>query len=217
MSEMLNAGCILCDRYEIRDLILCDEKEVHYLVEDLDPPHEQLTLKEFIPHSEKEIEGNEAFWKRLSTISEVRHPNLIKIYEYFTEIPEGKSEKRHYVVMEYIKGRTLQDIFQTDLHEEPLPIKVLMKHMIKVCGALKYLNTQHTEPVPFGVLKPKYIMLTPDRQIKLFNYGLGSLLRTGFCSKTPGFSPIEQIAKGIMNEKNRCIQPQCHYVLSAYR
>lgn len=201
MSEMLNAGCILSNRYEIRDLIICDEKEVHYLVEDLDPPHEQLTLKEFIPHSEKEIEGNEVFWKRLSTISEVRHPNLIKIYEYFTEIPEGKSDKRHYVVMEYIKGRTLQDIFQTDLHEEPLPIKVLMKHMIKVCGAMKYLNTQHTEPVPFGVLKPKYIILTPDRQIKLFNYGLGSLLRTGFCSKTPGFSPIEQIAKGIMNEK----------------
>ncbi|MEQ8186878.1 MAG: protein kinase [Candidatus Eremiobacterota bacterium] len=201
MSEMLNAGCILCDRYEIRDLIICDEKEVHYLVEDLDPPHEQLTLKEFIPHSEKEIEGNELFWKRLSTISEVRHPNLIKIYEYFTEIPEGKSEKRHYVVMEYVKGRTLQDIFQTDLHEEPLPIKVLMKHMIKVCGALKYLNTQHTEPVSFGVLKPKYIMLTPDRQIKLFNYGLGSVLRTGSCSKTPGFSPIEQISRGIMNEK----------------
>jgi len=201
MFEMLNAGCILSNRYEIRDLIICDEKEVHYLVEDLDPPHEQLTLKEFIPGSEKEIEGNEAFWKRLSTISEVRHPNLIKIYEYFTETPEGKPDKRHYVVMEYIKGRTLQDIFQTDLHEEPLPIKVLMKHMIKVCGALKYLNTQHTEPVPFGVLKPKYIMLTPDRQIKLFNYGLGSLLRTGFCSKIPGYSPIEQIAKGTMNEK----------------
>jgi len=201
MSEMLNAGCILCDRYEIRDLIVCDEKEVHYLVEDLDPPHEQLTLKEFIPQSEKEIEGNELFWKRLAILSEVRHPNLIKIYEYFTEIPEGKSEKRHYVVMEYIKGRTLQDIFQTDLHEEPLPIKVLTKHMIKVCGALKYLNTQHTEPVAFGVLKPKYIMLTPDRQIKLFNYGLGNLLRTGYCSKTPGFSPIEQIGKGITNEK----------------
>ncbi|MEQ8167321.1 MAG: protein kinase [Candidatus Eremiobacterota bacterium] len=201
MSEMLNAGCILCDRYEIRDLIVCDGKEVHYLVEDLDPPHEQLTLKEFIPQSEKEIEGNELFWKRLATLSEVRHPNLIKIYEYFTEIPEGKSEKRHYVVMEYIKGRTLQDIFQTDLHEEPLPIKVLMKHMIKVCGAMKYLNTQHTEPVAFGVLKPKYIMLTPDRQIKLFNYGLGNLLRTGYCSKTPGFSPIEQIGKGVMNEK----------------
>ncbi|HPZ08050.1 MAG TPA: protein kinase [Candidatus Eremiobacteraeota bacterium] len=216
MLEILEAGCILNNRYEIRDLILCDEKEVHYLVEDLNPPHEQLTVKEIIPHSQRELDGTPEFWNRLSVLSETSHPNLVKIYEFFSEIPEGKSDKRHYIVMETVKGRTLQDIFQMDLHEEPLPTKMLLKHMVKVCSALKYLNTQHSPPAAFGVLKPKYIMLTPERQIKLFNYGLGSLLRTGVCSKVPGFAALEQITQGVIDEKTDIfsLAATMHYLLT---
>ena len=215
MLDILNAGCILRERYEVRDLIFCGEKDAFYLVEDLNPPHEELAIREFIPCSRDEEEGRKEFWNRVKDICEVTHPNLLENFDFFSEIPEGKSNKRHYIVTEYIKGRTLQEIFQMDLREEPVPMKMLLKHMLKVCAALKHLNSL-TPPVPFGVLKPSHILLTPDRRIKLFNYGLGNLLRTGFCNRTPGFASPEQVNKGLIDEKSDVFSlgSTMHYLLT---
>jgi len=215
MLDILNAGCILRNRYEVRDLIFCGEKDAIYLIEDLNPPHEELALREFIPSSKSEIEGNEKFWYKIENISRIKHPNLVEFFDFFTEVPEGKSDKRHYIVMEYVKGRTMEEIFQVDLREDPVPTKMLIKQMIKVCAALKHLNSQDP-PIPFEVLTPAHIILTPDRRIKLFNYGLGNLLRTGFCSKKPGFAAPEQVTKGIINEKTDVFSfgATIHYLLT---
>lgn len=216
MLDILNAGSILNNRYEVRDLLSCSEQEALYLIEDLNPPHEQLVLKEFFFESSKKFAPSEEFLNRIAALSEVRHPNLVKIYDFFVEIPEKKSDERFYIVMEYVKGRTMEEIFQKDLREEPLPTKMLLKQMVKVCGALKHLNNQNPSPIVFCVLSPKNIILTPERQIKLFNYGLYNLLRYGDYGKTAGFIAPEYINKKIINEKNDVFSlgATIHYLLS---
>src|SRR5437870_6013247 len=125
------------------------------------------------------LEADPAFYSRFEREEEIGkkldHPGILKI------IPvEQKS--RPYIVMEYVKGQTLDRLMQTI---GILPISDTMKIASNVCGALQYM---HERGVIHRDLKPSNIMLCDDGTHRIMDFGIAkteALRRITF----GGFSP----------------------------
>ena len=116
----------------------------------------------------------------------LRHPSLPVIVEE-VDTPEGK-----FLVMEYIRGRNLQQIMDMEKH---LDTDRVLEIGISLCETLTYLHTRHV-PIYHLDLKPANIIVRPDGKIMLVDLGssrcssdrIQDRIRCG----TPGFAAPEQ-------------------------
>jgi len=136
----------------------------------------------------KLAEAVEAFKKEASMLIKLRHPALPRITDYFTN-----GEDRWYIVMDYIEGETLEAIAKK---RGAIPEPEVIDWAKQICGVLDYLHNQ-SPPVIFRDLKPANIMLTPQNEIKLIDFGIARHFKPGTSSDTTnyaslGFSPPEQ-------------------------
>src|SRR5215468_1626562 len=86
---------------------------------------------------------------------EVDHPNIVKIYD-FAQHPDPVTDKMvGYIVMEYVGGRTLHDIYARHLGPDgqraPLPLPAVLDYGTEVLRALAYL---HENGLVYCDLKP---------------------------------------------------------------
>src|SRR5262249_459552 len=103
------------------------------------------------------------------------HPGILKI----TPV-EQKS--RPYIVMEYVKGQTIERLMQT---VGLLPIPDTLKIASRICDALQYM---HERGVIHRDLKPSNIILCDDGSLRIMDFGIAkneAMRRITF----GGFSP----------------------------
>ncbi len=125
------------------------------------------------------------------TLQRLRHPNLPRVYEFFSE------NTRHYLVMDYIDGETLEQHQQA--HGGALPEAEVLRWAKQLTSVLGYLHSRQP-PIIFRDLKPSNIMLAKDGQIKLIDFGIARVFAPGRSRDTqvlgtPGFAPPEQYGK----------------------
>ncbi len=137
-------------------------------------------------------EALESFESEARLLTRLRHPNLPRVYETFSE------QGRHYLVMDYITGETLEQR-QQRAGGAARPEAEVMGWARQICDVLTYLHGQRP-PVIFRDLKPANIMLTADGQIKLIDFGIARVFAPGRTRDTqvlgtPGFAPPEQYGK----------------------
>jgi serine/threonine protein kinase len=104
-------------------------------------------------------------------LSELSHPGIPRIYSYFTEAG------RHYIVMEYIEGETLEcavthaDFLGHAVAARPLPMEEVVRHAIRVCRVLEYLAAQPI-PVVHHDLKPANLIVDRSSgEVRLVDFG----------------------------------------------
>ncbi len=137
-------------------------------------------------------EALESFEAEARLLTHLRHPNLPRVYETFSE------QGRYYLVMDYIAGETLEQR-QQRAGGVALPEGEVLGWARQLCDVLSYLHGQRP-PVIFRDLKPANIMLTADGQIKLIDFGIARVFAPGRTRDTqvlgtPGFAPPEQYGK----------------------
>lgn len=137
-------------------------------------------------------EALESFRSEADMLMRLRHPNLPRVYGRFS------SGARHYLVMEYIEGRTLEQK-QQGVGGGALPEADVLGWARQVCNVLAYLH-QQTPPIIFRDLKPANVMLADSGQIKLIDFGIARVFAPGRVRDTqvlgtPGFAPPEQYGK----------------------
>lgn len=130
----------------------------------------------------------EAFQKEASMLINLRHPSLPRITDFFS-----RGENRWYLVMDYIQGDTLKEVIKK---RGRVPEQEVLNWAGQLCSILDYLHSQ-TPPVVFRDLKPANIIITPEGQIKLIDFGIARHFRPGMTSDTtaygsPGYAPPEQ-------------------------
>jgi len=136
--------------------------------------------------------ATDAFKREALLLASLSHPGLPHIYDQFFE------DGHWYLVMDFIEGET----FDEYLHKAAarrLLVEEVLDIGIRLCTVLDYLHTRQP-PIIFRDLKPANIMLTPDGQIYLIDFGIARHFKPGQTRDTmafgsPGYAPPEQYGK----------------------
>ncbi len=132
------------------------------------------------------------FQNEASLAGKLRHPHIVSIFDAGVEKKDGKDLR--YLVMELVEGTSLQPHCEpTDL----LPVSRAAQIAYKCCRALEYANAAG---VVHRDIKPANIMLRPDFDIKVSDFGAAQLARSDTTQVSgvgsPAYMSPEQIRGG---------------------
>jgi serine/threonine protein kinase len=146
-----------------------------------------------------EEEAIERFRREARAAAQLRHPNVVVIYDY-GEAPDAGV--LGYIVMELVEGKPLGDILEQEGRLKPDRAIALMRQICAGVGAAHKRNIVHRD------LKPDNIVVLPadghdDETLKVVDFGLAklrdqlgldakSLTQTGMIIGTPNYMSPEQ-------------------------
>jgi serine/threonine-protein kinase len=152
-------------RYEIVRRIGAGGMGAVYLAQD-----EQLDRRVGLKILNEEFSGTEANLKRFvreaKAASALNHPNILVIHEV------GASETAHYIVSEFIEGRTLRDI----LDHSRMSLGTVLDVSIQIADALSAAHGAH---LVHRDIKPENVMVRPDGYVKVLDFGLAKPVEQG--------------------------------------
>ena len=194
LDSRLAAGSLLQDRYKIVQEVGTGGFGSVYRASDTLFGNRMVAIKEIRLQGLKPnevIDATDTFNREASILSELRHPNLPRIYDSFT------APEHWYLVMDFIDGETLET-YLDKIGGRLLPDEVL-EIGIQLCTVLDYLHTRQT-PVIFRDLKPTNIMITTYKQVYLIDFGAARYFKPGRSRDTiafgsPGYASPEQYGK----------------------
>src|SRR4029453_11424994 len=100
------------------------------------------------------------FRREAQTAASLSHPGVVAVYD------TGSENGTHFIVMEYVDGRTLKDVIRA---EAPLYPDRAAEICADVCSALA---AAHARGLVHRDVKPANIMLMPDGRVKLMDLGI---------------------------------------------
>lgn len=103
------------------------------------------------------------FVSEAKAASALNHPNILTIYEI------GESDQVHYIVSEFIKGKTVRETCR----ENTLGLSEVVDISIQIANAL---CTAHEARLVHRDIKPENIMIRPDGFVKVLDFGLAKLV-----------------------------------------
>lgn len=157
-----------------------------YLAEDLKLKGKKWAVKECLPGTA----DPGLFLEEAEMLARLQHPQLPQLVDYFTT-DDGSS----FLVMDYIQGPTLQDLFEEKRRQ--LPVSQIIGIAIQVCDLFHYLHTFQPRPIIYRDLKPANVMLGEQDQVRLIDFGVARHYSQGKQSDTMqigtiGFAAPEQ-------------------------
>lgn len=103
----------------------------------------------------------ERFKREVQACTELRHPNIITIYDY------GEEREYYFYTMEYLECQTLEDHVEDS--EGQLPLKESLQIIEAVAEAMAYF---HSKKLIHRDIKPSNIMVGEGNQVILMDFGL---------------------------------------------
>ena len=100
------------------------------------------------------------FQREANAASKLNHPNVVQVYDV------GTSEDRHFIVMEYIRGKTLKQLIQLRgaLHKEEAVS--IMKQLLSAVAEAHRHNIIHRD------IKPQNVLVKDDGTVKITDFGI---------------------------------------------
>ncbi|MDY7080145.1 MAG: serine/threonine-protein kinase [Chloroflexota bacterium] len=191
---MLEQDILLQDRYRIVEKLGGGGMGQVYLAHDIRLADKPCAVKEMVPdpHAtpEEQAQAADQFHREAAILAHLNHPYLPNVYDYFDE------KDNFYLVMDYVEGEALEE--QIAQSPNGLPQEMVVEWAIQLCDVLEYLHSQ-TPPVIFRDMKPANVMITPEGNIKLIDFGVARLFDPGKRTDTlkmgtAGYAPPEQYA-----------------------
>ena len=186
---MLQPGEVLLDRYEIRNLIGQGGMSTVYRVRELNT--RQVRAIKDVKRSAKDhnqiVEQSLAVEGRM--LMQLSHPRLPKIYEIIEQ------DDSIMLVMDFIQGESLDKLL---IREGAQTVQRTLDWGMQLCEVFHYLHSQPT-PIIYRDMKPANVMLQPDGQLKMIDFGTARTQKVGVtmqadtvCIGTEGFAAPEQ-------------------------
>lgn len=104
------------------------------------------------------------FLREASLTSRLRHPGIPAVHDH------GSHEGELYLVMDLVPGRALDAVLKTD---GPLPVEHAADLTRRTAEVLAHAHAQN---VVHRDLKPSNLMLTPDGELKVLDFGVAAAL-----------------------------------------
>ncbi|WGW11753.1 Stk1 family PASTA domain-containing Ser/Thr kinase [Saxibacter everestensis] len=168
----MNDRRVLAGRYEIRSILgRGGMAEVH---EGLDT---RLGRTVAIKLLRSDLARDPSFQARLrreaQSAAALNHPTIVAVYDSGEEVVhEAGGEDIHvpFIVMEYVKGKTLREIIK---REGGATIREALDISAGVLSALQY---SHRAGIVHRDIKPANVMLTPNGDVKVMDFGIARAL-----------------------------------------
>jgi serine/threonine protein kinase len=155
-------------------------------------------VKEMLDEFKNDAERNQAvewFGREATLLLDLNHLCIPRVRDFFVE------EDKHYLVMDFIEGRTLGEVLERDGTVPGLngahgvPEARARSWAQQICSVLSYLHNQQP-PIIFRDLKPSNIMVTTRDEIKLIDFGIARTFQgqsQATIIMTVGYAPQEQL------------------------
>ncbi len=152
-----------------------------------------VAVKEMTRNPHQSEKGIQDFKREALMLAGLEHRNLPRIYDHFVD------GGRWYLVMDFIEGETLET-YMSNTKEGKLPVDKALEISLKLAIVLDYLHSRQP-PIIFRDLNPSNIMLTPNKEIYLIDFGISRHFQLGrlYTEKLGrvGFAAPEQYNKAI--------------------
>ncbi len=127
------------------------------------------------------------FIREAKAASSLNHPNILVIHEI------SVGEDANFIVSEFVEGRTLRDL----ISGSELTVGIVLDIAIQIAGAL---SAAHGAGIVHRDIKPENIVVRPDGYVKVLDFGLAKLVRTGnvFVDKEDATAIQNQTAQGVI-------------------
>ena len=109
---------------------------------------------------ENDTEFIARFQREAKAAARITHPNIVNVYDV------GVAEGRHYIVMEYVPGRTLKERIK---EEAALPVPEALRIAGQIASALAQA---HADQLVHCDIKPHNILVMPDGTVKVADFGI---------------------------------------------
>ena len=155
-------------------------------------------VKEMLDEFQNDTERTQAvewFGREATLLLDLNHPCIPRVRDFFVE------GGRHYLVMDFIEGRTLGDVLEKEGNvvgvngAQGVPEARVRSWGQQICSVLNYLHRQ-SPPIIFRDLKPSNIMVTERDELKLIDFGIARTFqsqRQATIIMTIGYAPPEQL------------------------
>src|SRR3984957_16159332 len=208
----LNPGKLLAGRYLVEKMLGGGGMGGVYLARDQRLTNRPCAIKEMVDHfidPQQRLEANDYFAREADTLAQLKHQAIPAITDRF------ELANRHYLVMEYVEGRNLEE--ELAVRGEPLPEGLVIDIARQLCDVLIYLHGL-VPPIIYRDMKPSNVMLNSNGRVVLVDFGIARLFkaaRKGTMIGTLGFAPPEQY-QGLVDPRSDIysLGATLHYVLT---
>ncbi|MEO5725962.1 MAG: serine/threonine-protein kinase [Byssovorax sp.] len=132
-----------------------------------------VALKVMLPDVQHKIpDANRMFLEEMRILTGINHPNVVQIIDF------GQEQGVLYMVMEYVRGVTLQELWsQLTSSDRPLPSDLVASLLGQACRGLHAaheLRDEHGQPrlLVHRDVSPQNIMCTVLGAVKLIDFGI---------------------------------------------
>ncbi|WLD95108.1 Stk1 family PASTA domain-containing Ser/Thr kinase [Alkalihalobacillus sp. AL-G] len=188
-------GKRISDRYKILEIIGDGGMAVVYKAEDLILDR-IVAVKVLRSEYSTDEDFIRRFHREAESATSLNHPNVVSIVDV------GEDDQTYFIVMEYVKGKTLKQIIRD---KGPLSAERSVEIMKQLSSAIAHAHDHH---IVHRDIKPHNILIDPTGKVKVTDFGIALAATSATITHTNSvlgsvhyFSP-EQARGGIANSKS---------------
>jgi serine/threonine protein kinase len=185
---MMLPDTVVGERYRIMRLIGGGGMKRVYLAKDQRLQRECALAEMIDSHDDpvKQLAAITAFQREADLLAGLESEHIPQIFDRFSE------NNRHFLVMEYVAGETLEQKLLSGRLSEPLVIQIAAQ----ILDTLVYLHSLEP-PIIYRDLKPSNLILRADGILKMVDFGIARHFESAHTNTsigTQGYAPPEQYA-----------------------
>ena len=180
------------DTYEIKSIIGKGGMSTVYLAE-----HKRLHTRWAVKEVAKAQGARFDFLAESNILKRLQHPMLPRIVDIFED------ERHIYIVEDFVEGITLEELLKRQGKVDEEQGLAWFKDL---CGVLDYLHRQKPHPIIYRDMKPSNVMLQPDGNLKLIDFGIAREYKQESSADTTyigtkGYAAPEQFGRAQTDER----------------
>lgn len=175
---------VLNDRYEIGELLGRGGMADVYMAHDIRLGR-TVAIKLLRADVARDSHLQARFRREAQAVAGLNHPSIVAVYdtgEHFTADQTRDTAHLPYIVMEYVRGKTLRDLIRS----KDMSVDAAIDYTLGVLAALDY---SHRAGIVHRDIKPANVMVTQDEhgllgQVKVMDFGIARSLADSAATMT---------------------------------